>query len=330
MIVVVAIGKNEMLCKICGNSHNNTQYTVREMMYGFRDEFKYILCGSCGCLQIAETPSDISKYYPTNYYSYQYVPVLKDNPVKSAFKKTRTLASFSRPSFLKKLFLKIYTPPEYFDWLKKANVSIDEKILDVGCGIGHLLIRMQKDGFSNLTGVDPFLPRPIQYDNGINIFNVALAELKGRYDFIMSHHSFEHIYEQFGALVTMHGLLKKGKTLLVRVPVSSSYAWRVYKENWVNLDAPRHFFLHTEKSMRILAEQAGFQIIKVEYDSTDFQFWGSEQYRRNIPLRSKNSHAENSKRSIFSCKKLKEYRKRALKLNQAGDGDEACFYLYKP
>jgi len=33
---------------------------MREMMYGFRDEFIYIECSECGCLQIAEIPEDIS------------------------------------------------------------------------------------------------------------------------------------------------------------------------------------------------------------------------------------------------------------------------------
>ncbi len=319
-----------MPCRICGNSHNNTSYTVREMMYGFRDEFKYILCSSCGCLQIAEFPSDMSQYYPSNYYSYQHIPVLKDNPVKSAFKKMRTRASFSKPNFLKRLFLKIYQPPEYFGWLKKAGVAFNDSILDVGCGIGHLLIHMQKDGFSDLTGLDPFIPEVIHYENGVNIFNIELAELEGKYDFIMSHHSLEHIADQYSSLIAMHGLLKKDKILLVRVPVASSYAWRFYQGNWVNLDAPRHFFLHTEKSMRILAEKVGFKVIKIEYDSTDFQFWGSEQYRRDIPIRSEKSHAENPKQSIFSRKDIEKYQERALKLNQAGDGDEACFYLYKP
>ena len=59
-----------MECKICKNTDTLKEYKVREMMFGFRDEFSYLECEKCGCLQIAEIPVNISKYYPSNYYSY--------------------------------------------------------------------------------------------------------------------------------------------------------------------------------------------------------------------------------------------------------------------
>lgn len=56
------------VCKICNNSSGNKSYVVREMMFGFRDEFDYFECGKCGCLQIKQVPNDFSKYYPENYW----------------------------------------------------------------------------------------------------------------------------------------------------------------------------------------------------------------------------------------------------------------------
>ena len=52
-----------------------------------------------------------------------------------------------------------------------------------------------------------------------------------------------------------HDLLNKDGVLLVRVPLSSSWAWEHYRENWVQLDAPRHLYLHSVKSMEVLARQ---------------------------------------------------------------------------
>lgn len=40
-------------------------------MFGFRDEFDYLECDECGCLQLITIPPDLIKYYPPNYYSYQ-------------------------------------------------------------------------------------------------------------------------------------------------------------------------------------------------------------------------------------------------------------------
>ena len=58
-------------CKICGNSVGNTLYTVREMMFGTREEFEYLECAQCGCVQLWNVPADLSPYYPPDYYSFE-------------------------------------------------------------------------------------------------------------------------------------------------------------------------------------------------------------------------------------------------------------------
>ena len=60
-----------MKCITCQNELKNDKfYLVKEMMYGYRDEFKYYHCSKCGCLQINNIPKDLEKYYPKDYYSY--------------------------------------------------------------------------------------------------------------------------------------------------------------------------------------------------------------------------------------------------------------------
>ncbi len=81
--------------------------------------------------------------------------------------------------------------------------------------------------------------------------------------------------------------------------------------------------------MKILAEKAGFQISKVVYDSTPFQFWASEQYLNDIPLMDKRSYFQNPDQSIFTNAQIEAFRVQAEQLNREGDGDQASFYLYK-
>ena len=47
---------NHLVCRICDFSGDSPVYTVREMMYGLRDEFDYFQCAQCQCLQILEFP----------------------------------------------------------------------------------------------------------------------------------------------------------------------------------------------------------------------------------------------------------------------------------
>jgi len=58
-------------CRVCEATAQGRTHIAREMMYGFRDEFEYYECPVCGCLQIQQVPSDLSKYYPRDYYSFR-------------------------------------------------------------------------------------------------------------------------------------------------------------------------------------------------------------------------------------------------------------------
>ena len=117
-----------------------------------------------------------------------------------------------------------------------------------------------------------------------------------------------------------------GRFVLIRIPVVSA-AWGEYGVDWVQLDAPRHLYLHTEKSLGLLADQAGFRITNVDYDSWSFQFWGSEQYRMDIPLRDPRSYAVDPSRSSFTSAQMSAFQARAEEWNRDRRGDQACFFL---
>lgn len=146
---------------------------------------------------------------------------------------------------------------------------------------------------------------------------------------VMFHHCFENMSDPFEALVSVSRILSSNDICLIRIPVVSSYAWTKYGTNWVQLDAPRHFYLHSVKSMKLIVEKAGLKLKTVTYDSTALQFWGSEQYMRNIPLKSENSYGVKKEKSIFSISEIKEFQNKANELNINELGDQAAFYICK-
>lgn len=303
-------------------------------MFGFRTEFDYVECSSCGCLQIVEVPANLSKYYPPNYYAFEANELGKPNPLSKRLKRKRGTYVFGRENslidrFAGRLLVNVFGVPHELNLLKRLDVRLDQAVLDIGSGAGHHLIRMRDAGFSNLTGCDPYIKDDIHHPGGVVIWKRTLNEINDAYDLIMLHHSFEHMPHQSQVLKDIHRLLNSNGYVLLRIPVASSYAWRVYGEDWVQLDAPRHLFLHTEESLSILARQAGFEITSVVYDSTGFQFWGSEQYKRDIPLRHERSYAENPHSSLFTKGELRTFNTKAQHLNEERDGDQACFYLRK-
>ncbi|MEI7981180.1 MAG: class I SAM-dependent methyltransferase, partial [Bacteroidota bacterium] len=124
-------------------------------------------------------------------------------------------------------------------------------------------------------------------------------------------------------------ITRPGGTILLRIPLVSSYAWQTFGINWIALDAPRHFYLHTPKSMTYLAEKSGFEIRKIVYDSFEIQFWGSIQYQKNISLTDPESYLNNKKNPLFSKRELHEFKRRSIQLNRDKTGDAAGFYLVK-
>lgn len=323
----------ERACKICGNAKKNQIHKVREMMFGTRDEFDYLECGACGTLQICEIP-DLSLYYPKDYYSFS------ENHESYFTEKfyrriaARFVAQFftSGRNFIgKRLSQKnagfVFFFPEPLKE-KFLNLNFQSRILDFGCGNGRLLKYLHYFGFRNLIGADAFIEKDIFYPNGIKIYKKSLPEIAPFFDLVMLHHSFEHLPNPFESLREIHALLRENKFCLIRIPVVN-FAWEKYGVNWFQLDAPRHLFIYTERSFRVLAEKAGFAVEKVVYDSEAAQFYVSEQYACDISMSDERAFNGNFSKSIFTPEQMHEWERETDKLNEENKGDQACFYLRK-
>lgn len=316
-----------MQCRICSNKENNTTYEAREMMLGIRDMHTYFKCGECGCLQIAEVPKNIQEYYPgDDYYSYDQIKT--ETGLKKVLITLRDRYAATGQGFIGKL-LQMKMPHDKLPRLQQAGVNTQSRILDVGCGAGHLLHSLKECGFVNTHGIDPFNAKDIEYSNGLTIEKKSIHEVTdNNWDLIMMNHSFEHVLDQHETLAQIKKLLKPNGVCMIRIPTVSSWAWDHYGVDWVQLDAPRHLFLHSQKSMQFLADEVGFELRETIYDSFAFQYWGSEQYLKDIPLNDERSYAVNPEKSIFDDHQIQNYTIRSKALNAEQQGDQAAFYLH--
>lgn len=316
-----------MSCRICGNKADNRAFKVKEMMFGMQESFDYFECSNCGCLQISDIPTDMSKYYSTTYFS--DCSPRKMNLKDSTKSWMLSVGRASRKKIFRKNLPSSFEDLFFRDLARSSFVDYNSAILEVGCGKGGLLLELRNLGFKNLLGIEPYSEHEINID--LKIIKGTLSEqcLQEKFDLIIFDHSFEHIPDQLPTLIKVSELLSEQGFCLIRIPVKTDYIWSHYGTCWVQLDAPRHFFLHTVGSLQILARNAGLTVEKVTFDSTEFQFWGSEQYMKNIPLRAENSHGVNPARSIFTPKQIKKFSQMAKILNEKAQGDQATFYLNK-
>lgn len=308
-------------CRVCGEGDDLAGYEFREMMFGTRERFRYFQCGRCGCLQMAEFPADVSGHYPADYYAHRREERAARG-LRSAFRAVRNRYAITGRGLLGRALDRLLPYPggPVRRWLARGGAAgPDSRILDVGCGSGELIRDMAAAGYRNVLGADPYVEADLRFPDGVRVLKRSVHEVEGEFDLVMFHHALEHIPDQVGTLRAAARLLAPGGTCLVRIPVASSFAWEHYRGDWVQIDAPRHFFLHSVESLRRVAEAAGLALAAVEHDSTELQFVGSELYRRDVPL------AEGE--AAFSRGEVRRFRRRAEELNRAGRGDSAAFYL---
>lgn len=329
------IDNRQITCEICG-SPNVTFFNATERMYGLGGNFTYINCQDCRTIYQKEKLDDYSKYYPQNYYSFDLkkldIHSLKQT-IRNFKKRSRDSYYFFKAGIIGKL-LTSFREESATHVSNHIDFHRNMYILDVGCGAGEYIYDMAEVGFNHVYGLDPFVGQSKTFANGATIYRGDIEKFFYEnpyqvlnFDLIMFNHSFEHLTQPLKDLEIAKKLLKPDGKILIRIPISASYAADTYAEYWVNLDAPRHIYLFNEKSIAILADKVGLKIERVYYDSSSDQFLGSEQYKLDIPLLADNSYVKSRKKSIFSRAQIRHYKRKAKQLNKLGLGDQAGFIL---
>jgi SAM-dependent methyltransferase len=312
-------------CRICDKTSSQAVYHCREQMFGRGGDFLYFQCAQCGCLQINQPPVDPAQFYPADYYSYQLQAIPRSG-WKAWLAARRDLAVVTNAGGPGRWIHHFMPAHSILTSLAQVPLERQMKILDVGCGSGWLLNYLHRAGFPYLAGIDPFIPHDLQLAPNVRVRKLSLDQIQEQYDLIMLHHVFEHIESGLPFLKSCRQRLTPAGQMLLRFPTTDSDAWEAYRENWVQLDAPRHFFLHSKASFALLAGQAGLKIEKWCCDSTAFQFWGSELYRRGLPLVDAQGSPVNFEK-VFTPQEIKDFGEKANAANRNQRGDQVVVIL---
>ena len=309
-------------CIACGSVGAHHEHVFREMFFGTREEFPYFECMDCGTLQIVEVPSDLERYYPSDYYSYSAASKLS-SPLEIALRRRRTDVWLGHDRGIGGRLLAVASKrkPDYLEWFQGLGLSTSSRLLDVGCGGGDLLLKLRRDGFTRLKGIDPFLSQPASHGPELRIDNCGIEQESGTYDLVMFHHSLEHMADPLTTLTCARERLAAGGHILVRVPVAGSFAWRKFRQHWYAIDAPRHHFIPSPRGMHLMAERLGLAIKRSFFDSTSGQFLASENYVNDIPLVAQEERPAPDPERLCTITSFVEI------LNQIGDGDSGGFIL---
>jgi len=159
---------------------------------------------------------------------------------------------------------------------KMANVitrflpSPKLRILEIGCANGQLLALIKKQGFENVSGIDP---SPVSAETARRYYDVKVTENTlssvvmedGTVDFLILAGVLEHVRELIPALGILRRMLARDGKIFISVPDASRYA--------EGKDAPfqefsvEHINFFGSISLTNLFRANGFRLVSIQKDS---------------------------------------------------------------
>jgi hypothetical protein len=329
-------------CKFCDSVRPSGSFFAQEMMYGTRERFEYQQCADCGSLQLVNIPNDLDRHYQFEAYSSWHEPpdyIRKvPSPLRRLLQGWRAEDVMHQDNIKGRVLRRMFGEPNPavdvalqgfdWDWFSQCNLRVRDRVFDLGCGSGNLLFFLRASGFRDLHGYDAF--SGIRCDEaGLMIHDKYPQEIRGTCRLAMAHHVLEHMPDPLSALRLLVDAISDDGFVLVRVPIASSWAFREYGANWVQLDAPRHVVIPSEKGMRALADRIGLNVVFTKFDSGLFQFIGSESYRAGVPMFPDPSVGISTQAPAFDAAWKSKMINFASELNARHEGDQAGFIFTK-
>src|SRR5580658_6010956 len=159
----------------------------------FEDGYRILLCRGCSLVFLAGSTRDLD-----DYYSHQYDSGLEDHPTGH---------------------------DRVVRWvLRHLSAAGGRRLLEVGCGHGHLLVRLRERGF-RVSGIEPG-QRAAEHARHAYGLAVACSTVERldrpvrdeRHDAVLMIQTLEHVADPLGTLSVVRSLMTSDARLFVEVP----------------------------------------------------------------------------------------------------------------
>ena len=163
-------------------------------------------------------------------------------------------------------------------WLPRRRQIADEfvrhlhmragrpRLLDVGCGEGEFLVRMESLGWE-AHGIEPHEDAArLARSRGADVQSgtLATAQLPPTwYDAVTFRLVLEQVPDPARALASVHEALAPGGILWIATPSLEAESHRRFRSNWILLEPPRSGVIFTASSLASLVRKLGFEVIAI-------------------------------------------------------------------
>lgn len=253
-------------CDLCGSPGELAQSSVSDPDGNLQGTWSFKRCTGPACgvywLDPAPRPEEMWKAYAT-YHT--HTRRIENRFAKAMFSLAHRLIRIAQWPLWVSNGLK--QEADYLRFMTLAHEPVGT-LLDVGCGGGRFLNRMQKRGWKvEGSDFDEQATRKVTARYGIkthvgDLLQCALPA--NSFDVITMSQTIEHLYTPETTLRECLRILKPGGLLVMTTPNVNSIAAAEFGAHWRGWEAPRHLHLFSVESLRRLTQRAGFEVTEAQ------------------------------------------------------------------
>lgn len=240
-------------CLACNSTNFEAfEQTIAMMHQNLPEKYNFDRCNACGLVflnpRVDET--ELRQFYTASYLPYR---------VEEAWGKYA--------SFVKQDQLQI-DKARVQRLIKHNNLSMQSRILDIGCGKPTFLVSLRNSIQANLIGMDfsdeGWKNERNSYHN-IDLRTGEIADLGNEkpMDIITMWHYLEHDYQPQQHLKQLLNYSHAHTRLIVEVPNFNSYTRNKFGKHWSGYHTPRHTALYSPKNIELMLKNSGWQVDKI-------------------------------------------------------------------
>jgi SAM-dependent methyltransferase len=244
---------NKFTCRACRNKEFSEEIVCKDFYSGnLGQQHVYAVCAYCNSLSISKFFDAGEEIYNEGYYSLD-ISGLKHG-LKDFFYKILFNVSYH-------VGIHFLAAREYLLYreFRKLRVAKGAAIVDIGCGGGKFLKRLQFLGYENVSGIDPFFKESDGNDQSLNIRKKSIHNLDGFYDVIVAHHVIEHVNSPISFMADVARLLSESGKALVCFPTYGGVT-KVFKEHSYIVQAPQHACLISASGFLKICQDSGLKV----------------------------------------------------------------------
>ena len=240
-------------CLACNSTNFEAfEQTIAMMHQNLPAKYNFDRCNDCGLVflnpRVDET--ELRQFYTASYLPYR---------VEEAWGKYASFVKQDQRQIDKARVQRL---------IKHNNLSMQSRILDIGCGKPTFLASLRNSTQANLIGLDfsdeGWKNECDSYHN-IDLRTGEIADLGNEkpMDIITMWHYLEHDYQPQQHLKQLLNYSHAYTCLIVEVPNFNSYTRNKFGKHWSGYHTPRHTALYSPKNIELMLKNSGWQVDQI-------------------------------------------------------------------